>query len=106
MRVLVEDRSVGTNVSLSVVLLLANGCNTASGKTGGAGSDEFGKSAEDFALGLSDGDVQLTTEQVSCVLQVLIRVPDILLVLCVVFSLEADQNTYSPIAARKPASSE
>ena len=61
-RVLVEDGSVGTDVGFSVVLLLTDGCDTAGRQTSSTGSDELGKTAEDLALGLSDGDVQLTTE--------------------------------------------
>lgn len=73
--ILVEDRTVGTNVAGFVVLLLANGCDTAGGKSGSSGSNELCQSSDQLKLRDRGIDVQLGLEGVKSLLEVLKGVP-------------------------------
>jgi hypothetical protein len=74
-RILVEDGTIRANMAGLVVLLRANGCNTAGRETGGTGTDELGESSNELQLGSCAGDVELGEEQIMGLLQVLKRVP-------------------------------
>jgi hypothetical protein len=74
-RVLVEDRSIGTDVAGFVILLLGDGCDTAGGKSSGAGSDELCQSSDQLKLRDSRSDIQLGLEGVKSLLKILKRVP-------------------------------
>lgn len=73
-RVLGEDRTVGTNVARFDVLLGADGGDTAGRDTGGTSADQLGQTADHLKLRLCRTDIQLTLEKVMSLGQVLVRV--------------------------------
>lgn len=75
MWVFVENGAVGADVAAGEVLLLGNTSNTTGGETGCTCTDELGEAAEDFCFGLFDGEAEISTEEVDCVLQILKRIP-------------------------------
>lgn len=77
-RVLVKDRAVGADVAGGVVLLLADGGDTAGREAGGAGADEFREAADELELGAGADDVELLGEGVVGLLEVLEGVPGLL----------------------------
>ena len=68
---LVKHRTIGTDVSSLVVLLLADSRNTTRTKSGGASTDKFGKTTEKLKLRPSGLDSHLVDEDVVSLLQVL-----------------------------------
>lgn len=77
-RILVEDGSVSTNVAGFKLLLLANGRDTAGGKSGGSCSDELCQSSDQLKLRDRGSDVQLGLEGIKGLLKVLKGVPFII----------------------------
>ena len=68
---LVKHRTIGTDVSSLVVLLLADSRNTTRTKSGGASTDKFGKTTEKLKLRPSGLDTHLVDEDIVSLLQVL-----------------------------------
>lgn len=71
MRVLVEDRSVCSDVASLVVFLERDGGHTTGGKTCGAGTDQLGETTDEFQLWARGRDAEFVLEQVTCLGQVL-----------------------------------
>lgn len=72
---LVEYGTVGAHVTGLVVLLLADGGDTAGRETCCASSDEFGEAADEFEFWASGGDAELVLEEVCCSGQTLEGIP-------------------------------
>ena len=53
------------------LLVLADGGDTACGKTGSTRTDEFGEAADELEFGLGAIEAELLLEEIVCVLQVL-----------------------------------
>lgn len=73
--VLVEDGTVGADVAIIVVLLLADGSNTTGREASGARTNKLSKAANEFALGSRGGNVELVAEEIGRLLEVLERIP-------------------------------
>lgn len=74
-RVLVEDGTIGADVAVMVVLLLADGSNTTGRETSGARTNKLGKAANELALGSRGGNVELVAEEIGRLLEILERIP-------------------------------
>jgi hypothetical protein len=73
-RVLVKHRSVGTNVSSLVTLLLADSSDTTGRQTCSTSTDKLGETADQLELGLVALEVELAAHQLSGLGQVLERI--------------------------------
>lgn len=100
--VLVKHRTVSTNVSSLVTLLLADSGDTTSRETCGTGSDKFSQTADQLELGLIALEVELGAHQLGSLGQVLERIPNVISVL-LPFE-DAFGATHSSMAARTEAS--
>ena len=74
-RVLVEDRSICTDVACLVVLLLADGSNAAGRKASGTSSNKFGQSSNKLQLWPCASNTELVVEEIKGLLQVLKGIP-------------------------------
>ena len=74
MRVFVKDRAVGADVAGFDILLLADAGDAAGGQTSGAGADELGEAATEFAFGFGRGEGEVFAEEVFGLGQVLVGV--------------------------------
>jgi hypothetical protein len=74
-RVLVEDRSVGTNVARLIPLLRSDCCNTTRRQASRASSNQLGQAADEFEFGVGSGQAKFILEQITRLRQVLEWVP-------------------------------
>jgi hypothetical protein len=74
-RVLVKNRSIGSDVATLVILLLCDCCDTTSGETGCSGADEFSQTTNEFQFGEVSNEAELVLEEVGSLGQVLKWIP-------------------------------